>query len=306
MRVIQAYAREPEQTRRFVESNRSLFDSHMPQRQGLHVVLRLVECVRASSPRRWSIGVGGWLVTRGDDHGRHGDRGFVLLLAQLFEPVQQLSQLYNTVQSSAAALDKLFGILDTEPDVVERQARVDLPDAVISWSTRRLPLPGTDAPVLTDVSIYGRRRRAARARRARPAPASRRWPSSWPGSTTRSRAPSRFGGVDLRDADLRSLRERIVVVPQEGFLFGGTIADNVRIAPAGATDAEVAQRARRDRRARPVRRLRARASTPRCASAARGCRPASGSWCRSPGPRWSTRPCWCSTRRRPTSTRAPR
>ena len=48
----------------------------------------------------------------------------VLLLAQLFEPVQQLSQLYNTVQSSAAALNKLFGILDTEPDIVDGPARV--------------------------------------------------------------------------------------------------------------------------------------------------------------------------------------
>ena len=48
-----------------------------------------------------------------------------------------------------------------------------------------------------------------------------------------------FGGVDLRDATARSLRERIVVVPQEGFLFNGTIRDNVRIARADATDAEV-------------------------------------------------------------------
>ncbi|MGV3759717.1 MAG: ABC transporter ATP-binding protein, partial [Actinomycetota bacterium] len=49
----------------------------------------------------------------------------------------------------------------------------------------------------------------------------------------------RFGGLDLRDATVRSLRERIVVVPQEGFLFNGTILDNVRLARAGATDDEV-------------------------------------------------------------------
>jgi ATP-binding cassette subfamily B protein len=48
-----------------------------------------------------------------------------------------------------------------------------------------------------------------------------------------------FAGVDLRDATLRSLRERIVVVPQEGFLFNGTIRDNVRIARGDASDAEV-------------------------------------------------------------------
>jgi ATP-binding cassette subfamily B protein len=48
-----------------------------------------------------------------------------------------------------------------------------------------------------------------------------------------------FGGVDLRDATVRSLRRRVVVVPQEGFLFGGTIADNVRIARADASDDDV-------------------------------------------------------------------
>ena len=48
-----------------------------------------------------------------------------------------------------------------------------------------------------------------------------------------------FGGVDLRDATLQSLRERIVVVPQEGFLFTGTIRDNVRVGRPDATDAEV-------------------------------------------------------------------
>ena len=51
----------------------------------------------------------------------------------------------------------------------------------------------------------------------------------------------RFGGVDLRDATARSLRERVVVVPQEGFLFNGTILENVRLARIGATDDEVRQ-----------------------------------------------------------------
>jgi ATP-binding cassette subfamily B protein len=50
-----------------------------------------------------------------------------------------------------------------------------------------------------------------------------------------------FDDVDLRVASLASLRERVVVVPQEGFLFGGTIRDNIRIARSAATDAEVEQ-----------------------------------------------------------------
>ncbi len=50
----------------------------------------------------------------------------------------------------------------------------------------------------------------------------------------------RYGGVDLRDATLDSLRERIVVVPQEGFLFAGTIRDNIRIGRPGASDDDIA------------------------------------------------------------------
>ena len=48
-----------------------------------------------------------------------------------------------------------------------------------------------------------------------------------------------MGGVDLRDATMHSLRQRIVVVPQEGFLFTGTVRDNVRIGRPDATDEEV-------------------------------------------------------------------
>ncbi|HAP77932.1 MAG TPA: ABC transporter ATP-binding protein, partial [Acidimicrobiaceae bacterium] len=50
-----------------------------------------------------------------------------------------------------------------------------------------------------------------------------------------------FDDVDLRLASLDSLRQRVVVVPQEGFLFGGTVRDNIRVARPGATDADVAE-----------------------------------------------------------------
>ncbi len=65
----------------------------------------------------------------------------VLLYAQLFEPVQQLSQLYNTVQSSAASLNKLFGILDTEPDIQDGDEELPRTGELIV-ARCRLPLPG--------------------------------------------------------------------------------------------------------------------------------------------------------------------
>ena len=115
----------------------------------------------------------------------------------------------------------------------------------------------------------------------------------------------RFGGVDLRDATLRSLRQRIVVVPQEGFLFAGTVRDNVRVGQ-GRRDRRRGRRPPSTRSAsRALRRASPTGSTPRSASAAPGCRRGSASSCRWRGPRSPTRRCSCSTRRRRTSIPAP-
>jgi len=235
VRVIQAYAREPEQRRRFERSNRDLYDSHV---HSVRVSTWYFGLVEASGVFATAIivGVGGWLYSRGEV-----DIGvviaIVLLFAQLFEPVQQLSQLYNTLQSSAASLSKLFGILDTEPDILDGAS--DLPrngEMVVNGVGFRYP--ATETPVLGNVSITV----ADGERLALVGP-------TGAGKSTLAKLMARlydptegsisFGGVDLRDATLASLRHRVVVVPQEGFLFGGTVADNVRIARAEATDDDV-------------------------------------------------------------------
>ena len=235
VRVIQAYAREPEQRRRFERSNRDLYDSHV---HSVRVSTWYFGLVETSGVLATAIivGVGGWLYTRGDV-----EIGViiatVLLFAQLFEPVQQLSQLYNTLQSSAESLSKLFGILDTEPDILDGAS--DLPrngEMVVDGVGFRYP--ATETPVLSDVSITV----ADGERLALVGP-------TGAGKSTLAKLMARlydptdgsisFGGIDLRDATLASLRHRVVVVPQEGFLFGGTIADNVRVARADATDDDV-------------------------------------------------------------------
>jgi ATP-binding cassette, subfamily B, bacterial len=235
VRVIQAYAREPEQQRRFRLSNRQLYDSHVHSVRVSTWYFGLVETAGVLATAL-IVGVGGWLYT--NDVVKVGQIiTVVLLFAQLFEPVQQLSQLYNTVQSSAAALNKLFGILDTEPDV--QDGPNELPangDLVVDAVGFRYP--ATEAAVLSDVSITV----ADGERLALVGP-------TGAGKSTLAKLMARlydptegtitFGGVDLRDATLASLRQRVVVVPQEGFLFGGTIADNVRIARFDATDDDV-------------------------------------------------------------------
>jgi ATP-binding cassette subfamily B protein len=164
---------------------------------------------------------------------------FVLLLANLFDPVQQLSQLYNTVQSAGAALKKLYGILDAKPDVDERIGAVDLPETGnLSVVNASFTYVGASQPALSHVSLELQ----AGKRLALVGP-------TGAGKSTLAKLMARlydptdgaivYGGVNLRDATMQSLRERIVVVPQEGFLFNGTIRDNVRIAKSTSTDAEV-------------------------------------------------------------------
>jgi ATP-binding cassette subfamily B protein len=185
------------------------------------------------------IGYGGWLTTRGVvTVGTVA--AFVLWLNSLFEPINQLSQLYNTVQSSAAALAKIFGVLDTRPTVRQRQAAVDLPRSGVVEVDHVTFAYGSNEPVLHDVSLSI----ADGERLALVGP-------TGAGKSTLAKLIARFydpvegsvrvGGVDLRDAEFVSLRRRIIVVPQEGFLFAGSLRDNVRVGRPEATDDDVEQ-----------------------------------------------------------------
>jgi ATP-binding cassette subfamily B protein len=237
VRVIQAYAQEEETIRKFTKSNRELFKSHEHSVRVSTWYFALIEFggVFASA---LIIGIGGWLVHRGDVT-LGTVVAFTLLLSSLFDPVQQLSQLYNTVQSAGAALNKLFQILDAKPEVDEHPGAVALP------SSGELVVSGID------FTYFGAENRALQSvsisvgvgeKLALVGP-------TGAGKSTLAKLMARlydpqvgsvsYGGIDLKMATMSSLRERIVVVPQEGFLFNGTIRDNLRIARSSATDEEI-------------------------------------------------------------------
>jgi len=237
VRVIQAYAREDEQIRRFTSSNRSLYRSHMKSVRVSTWYFGLVE-FSGIAAAALIVGIGGWLVHR-DVVSLGTVVAFVLLLANLFDPVQQLSQLYNTLQSAGAALLKLYGILDSEPEVSEVTDAIELPHAGdLEVCDVSFSYSGSDQLALDDVSVtvhHGERLALVGPTGA--------------GKSTLAKLMSRlydptvgsvlFAGIDLRHATISSLRQQIVVVPQEGFLFDGTIADNIRIARPDATDDQI-------------------------------------------------------------------
>ena len=242
VRVIQAYGQEANRAARFARTNRELFDSHMHSVRVSTWYFGLVEFAGIAATGA-IIGIGGWLVHRGSVS-LGTVTAFVLLLANLFDPVQQLSQLYNTVQSSTAALHKLFAIIDATPDVDEVANPTTLPErGAIDVRNLTFAYEGADRPALRDVSITV----ADGERLALVGP-------TGAGKSTLAKLMARlydpvsvdghvgsvsFGGVDLRQSSMVDLRRRIVVVPQEGFCFGGTILENIRIARPSATDVEV-------------------------------------------------------------------
>jgi ABC-type multidrug transport system fused ATPase/permease subunit len=165
---------------------------------------------------------------------------FLLYLGRFFDPLQDVSQFYNSFQSAASGLEKISGVLEEEPSVAEPAVPAMLPaaasgrrvefDAVRFGYREAVVLPDfdLDIPAGQTVAIVG---------------------ETGAGKTTVARLLARFydpdegrvllDGVDVRDLPDDELRTEIVLITQESFLFEGTVAENIRLGRPQATDAEV-------------------------------------------------------------------
>ena len=161
------------------------------------------------------------------------------LLQLVFQPLQELSELYGQVQAASAAMSKISTVLDAERDIVDRagarpigrvDGRLELDDVVFAYG---------DDPVIKGISIV-----------VRPGGCIALVGESGGGKSTTAKLIARFydpregavrvDGKDLRDVQLRSYRRQLGVVLQDPFLFSGTIADNIRFGRPDATDDDVA------------------------------------------------------------------
>jgi ABC-type multidrug transport system fused ATPase/permease subunit len=203
---------------------------------------------------------------------------FVGYLTTFFEPIQQLSQLYTTYQQGMAALDKIFDLLETAPDMI------DSPGAIDPGTIRgEIEMKGVWFSYAEDATSTCTSRRARPWRwSGRPEQASRPSPSSWRASTTRSRARSRSTGTTCG----RCAREHCAAssgsFPRRA---SSSPAACARTSPSGGRrPARRRSRPRRRRSARPGSSPRSpKGSRPRSASAACSSPPASVSWSPSPG-----------------------
>jgi ABC-type multidrug transport system fused ATPase/permease subunit len=242
MRVLQSFTREPAARQNFHNVSDRYRASNMDTVVLSGIYFPVVDFL-SSAATAVVLGYGGWLAFNGDI-----SIGilvaFLGYLSNFFDPVQQLSQLYNTFLSAVAALDKITDLLDEEPEVVDGAAARDLGQAAghvafdgVRFAYGRGPevLHGLDldVPAGTTVALVGH---------------------TGAGKSTIAKLLARFydptegritiDDVDLRDVAQSSLRRQLGIVPQEGFLFAGTVADNIAFARPGADRQQVIAAAR--------------------------------------------------------------
>jgi ATP-binding cassette subfamily B protein len=230
MRMVQAYVREQRATENFQTVARDYRDSNM-QTVVLNGVYFPVVSFLATLALAVVLGYGGHLYFAGAlSIGTLF--AFMLYVNNFFDPVQQLSQLYNTFLSATAALDKIIDVLDEAPEVVDRpgaqpleriRGQVRFEDVHFAYGLRDGQLGeevlhgiDLDVPAGTTVALVGH---------------------TGAGKSTIAKLLARFyeptsgritiDGRDLNDVTMESLRRQLGIVPQEGFLFAGTVAENI-------------------------------------------------------------------------------
>jgi len=237
IKAVQAYRREPR--------NQEIFDDIADEYGAVNE--RTFQLLAIFMPGVKLVGnlTTGVVLIYGGYRVLHGEMtigtlaAFLLYLRMFFEPMQEISQFFNTFQSASSALEKLAGVLAEKPGIADPADPVHLDtvngeiafrDLHFGYAPDRPVLPGLTlvVPSGQTVALVG---------------------TTGAGKTTIAKLIARFydptsgsvtlDGVDLRDFAQSDLRRHVVMVTQENFLFSGTVADNIRFGRPRADDAEV-------------------------------------------------------------------
>jgi ABC-type multidrug transport system fused ATPase/permease subunit len=242
IRVVRSFGQEPMHIRRFHELNDENRKANMTTVYLNAAYFPAVEMLSALVTVEILV-IGGIEAITG-----HTSTGvvfaFIAALNNFFDPIQQLSQLYTTYQSGMAALDKIFGLLDEPPELVDAPDAITLPrirgelrfeDVSFRYGDGEYALRDIDllVPAGQTLALVG---------------------ETGAGKSTFAKLVARFydptdgsvlvDGHDLRSVTAGSLRSQMGIVPQEGFLFSGTVHDNISFGRPEATEAEIVAAAR--------------------------------------------------------------
>ena len=248
MRMVQAFTREELAKENFRAVTRRYRDANM-QTVVLNSLYFPFVSFLSTLALAVVLGYGGYQYFQDPTAARLGTLlAFMLYVNNFFDPVQQLSQLYNTFLSAAAALDKIIGVLDEEPEIADapgavQLARIDghvrFEDVRFAYGLRGgetgeevLHGLNLDVPAGTTVALVGH---------------------TGAGKSTIAKLLARFyeptsgritiDGFDLNDVTQESLRSQLGIVPQEGFLFAGTVAENIAFGKPDARPDEIVRAA---------------------------------------------------------------
>jgi ABC-type multidrug transport system fused ATPase/permease subunit len=242
MRVVRAFAQERRHLREFAGLNEQNRAANMKTVNLNAAYFPAVELLSALVTAEILI-IGGIEAITG-----HTSTGvvfaFIAALNNFFDPIQQLSQLYTTYQSGMAALDKIFELLDEQPELADAPGALELDrmrgelrfeGVSFRYGDDAWALSGVDLviPPGHTVALVG---------------------ETGAGKSTFAKLVARFydptegriliDGHDLRSVTAHSLRSQMGIVPQEGFLFSGTVRDNIAFARPSASLDDVAAAAR--------------------------------------------------------------
>jgi ATP-binding cassette subfamily B protein len=242
MRVVQAFTREEKNELNFHGVNRAYRSANYETVVLNAYYFPFVDFL-SSAATAVVLGFGGYLVFDGSL--TIGTLfAFIGYLTNFFDPVQQLSQLYNTFLAAVAALDKIIDVMDEEPDVVDRPGATELPaiDGRVAFERVHFGY-GNGPDVLHDIDLE-----------VGPGTTVALVGHTGAGKSTMAKLLARFydpregritiDGHELRDVTQESLRRQLGIVPQEGFLFAGTVRENIAFGRPDASAEEIAAAAR--------------------------------------------------------------